>query len=530
MKRLYRYALPALSAALLAGCTDLDTAPFGSTVTSDQKEDVLAKDPSKISASITAITANFTQYAATFGESGNVHSDIGYPSIMLATDTRGTDMVSDYTGYNWFSSSLIFADSQPTDDQILMDWNTLYNQIYTCNNVIGMVDPATEDPTSQYYLAQALAIRAFDYFTLVQMHQFTYVDAPDALGVPIITPENAEEAANGGCVRSTVGEVYEFILGDLEQAISLLEKSNVSRTDKRYVSLDVAYGIRARVNLVMQNYGDALSDAQAALDNTQSSPYTREQVSVPAFIDINDNSWMWGIYVTDQDRVSTTGICNFPSHMGSLNYGYASVGAWRRISKKLFAEIPATDVRKGWFLDENGESPNLSAVFQEYITGAGAPVYTQVKYAPNGNEAGTSNNDNDIPLMRVEEMYFIIAEAQAMGGNPSEGAQTLQGFVNTYRDPSYVCMAVSPEEVREAIWQQRRIEFWGEGISYFDLLRLGKGVDRRGHGFGTDCVFNIAGNDQLMIFPIPYDEVQYNPQCEQNPLASTPTPIMDTEE
>ena len=96
MKRLYRYALPALSAALLAGCTDLDTAPFGSTVTSDQKEDVLAKDPSKISASVTAITANFTQYAATFGESENVHSDIGYPSIMLATDTRGTDMISDY--------------------------------------------------------------------------------------------------------------------------------------------------------------------------------------------------------------------------------------------------------------------------------------------------------------------------------------------------------------------------------------------------------------------------------------------------
>ena len=206
MKRLYRYALPALSVALLAGCADLDTAPFGSTVTADQKEDVLAKDPSKISASVTAITANFTQYAATFGESGNVHSDIGYPGLMLATDVRGTDMISDNIGYNWFRTSLLFTDSQPTSDQVLMDWNTLYNQIYTCNNVIGMVDPATEDPTSQYYLAQALAIRAFDYFTLVQMHQFTYVDAPDALGVPIITPENAEEAANSGCARSTVSE------------------------------------------------------------------------------------------------------------------------------------------------------------------------------------------------------------------------------------------------------------------------------------------------------------------------------------
>ena len=32
--------------------------------------------------------------------------------------------------------------------------------------------------------------------------------------------------------------------------------------------------------------------------------------------------------------------------MGSLNYGYASVGGWRRISPKLYSEIPASDVRK----------------------------------------------------------------------------------------------------------------------------------------------------------------------------------------
>ena len=195
----------------------------------------------------------------------------------------------------------------------------------------------------------------------------------------------------------------------------------------------------------------------------------------------------------------------------------------------VYAEIPATDVRKGWFLDENGESPNLSAVFQEYITGAGAPVYTQVKYAPNGNEAGTSNNDNDIPLMRVEEMYFIIAEAQAMGGNPSEGAQTLQGFVQAYRDPAYVCTATTGEDVQEAVWMQRRIEFWGEGVSYFDIMRLGKGVNRLGCGFPASTVFNIQPGDPVLVYPIPYDEVQYNPLCVQNEVVSVPTPIPDTQ-
>ena len=529
MKKIHGFVLSALSASLLAGCVDMDTEPLGSTVTSDQKEEIVAADPSKVSASVTAITANFTQYGAIYGESGNIHSDIGYPTIMLATDTRGTDMPSDDVDYNWYAGSLLFQDGQPTSRQTALDWITLYNQIYTANNVTSLIDPATEDPTLQYYLAQALAIRAFDYFTLVQLYQFTYANNPDALGVPIITEANMEAAANEGCVRATVQEVYDQILSDLGQAISLLENCGVSRSDKRYVSVDVAYGLRARVNLVMQHYGDALNDAQAALANTSSTPYTREQVSVPAFIDINDNSWMWGIYITDQDRVSTTGICNFPSHMGSLNYGYASVGGWRRISKKLYAEIPDTDVRKGWFLDENRESPNLNTEFQAYLTESTAPAYTQVKYAPHDNIVSTTDNDNDIPLMRVEEMYLIMAEAQAMNGDPGQGAQTLQNFVQAYRDPAYVCTASSPEEVREAVWLQRRIELWGEGMSWFDIMRLGKDVDRRGHGFGSTAVFNVPANDYNMVFAIPQDETQYNTLCVQNPLAEMPKPVADTE-
>ncbi len=65
----------------------------------------------------------------------------------------------------------------------------------------------------------------------------------DAPGVPIITSENAEEVAANGCARSTVKETYEFILGDLNKAIELLANTKKTRSDKRYVSLDVAYGI-----------------------------------------------------------------------------------------------------------------------------------------------------------------------------------------------------------------------------------------------------------------------------------------------
>ena len=74
-------------------------------------------------------------------------------------------------------------------------WGTLYNQIFTANNVIGTVDNETEDPTLQYYLAQALAVRAFDYFTLIQLYQFNYKGHESAMGMPLITEQNATEVA-----------------------------------------------------------------------------------------------------------------------------------------------------------------------------------------------------------------------------------------------------------------------------------------------------------------------------------------------
>ena len=48
---------------MVAGCTDLDTDPLSSTITSDQKEEVVESDPSRLEASVAAVAANFTQYA-----------------------------------------------------------------------------------------------------------------------------------------------------------------------------------------------------------------------------------------------------------------------------------------------------------------------------------------------------------------------------------------------------------------------------------------------------------------------------------
>ena len=527
MKKI-KYIASALMSVALVGCYDMNTEPLGSTITAEQKEEAVAANPERVEASVNGIVSMFYGFGKNLDES--YHNDLSYPAVMLFTDSRGIDLVSDAIGYNWFGDAVEYTDVNYKGTPTYIAWSTFYKQINAANAVTSMISADTEDEKLQYYLAQAYAVRAFDYFSLAQLYQHTYVGSEEKPCVPLITEENMDAAGSEGCPRSTVAEVYEQIVADLDGAIALLEKTSVKRADKRYVSLDVAYALRARVNLVMNKWAEAAADAAKALELTEATPYTADQVNKPTMSEIEDNSWMWGIVVAETDRPVTSGICNWPSHMGSLGYGYASVGAWRKINKSLYAAIPATDVRKGWFLNEEAYSPNLSADQAAYAANAGCPPYCQMKFGTYKDEIGTSTNANDIPLMRVEEIYLILAEAQAMAGDAAAGAATLQSLISTYRDPAYVCTATTKEQVQNQVWMQRRIELWGEGFSYFDLMRLKKGVDRRGAGFEEPYVFNIPAGDDVLIYRLPQSEIEGNPALEEadnNPEASIPEPVAE---
>lgn len=533
MKRIYYLIFIASFFFAITGCEDLDTLPEGDVVTSTQKEEVATNDPAKAEAGVNAIFAQFSQYMPNADALGaSRHNDFGYPANMLFMDHNGYDLVSDDNGYNWNGNDLDYSDRLYTSNEAQIMWNNMYAIINMTNNVIGAIPEDVDDPTTQFYLAQGMATRAFSYWVLAQLYQFNYVGNESAPCVPIITPENSNEAALEGAPRSTVQEVYDLINADINAAISLLEAAEaqgMNRADKRYIDLAVAYGIRARVKLTMHKWSEAAADATKAIELTDASPAGISDVDNPAFWSVNETNWMWGIIIQETDRVVTSGIVNWPSHMGSLNYGYANFSGGKQINKQLFESIPETDVRKGWWLDENKTSPNLNKAEADAAAGYGYPAYTQVKFAPYNNEPKTSTNSNDIPLMRVEEMYLIKAEAEAMSGG--NGKATLESFVKTYRDPEYVCTANSPETIQEEVFRHRRIELWGEGLNWFDIMRLNKGVDRRGAGFpNATMVFNIAPNSDILLWRIPEAEIQANPalsEGDNNPAAPTPDPVPD---
>lgn len=532
MKTKYIFASLLVSSLAFASCEDMDTLPEGNIVTPGQKDEIGKQDPSKIEARVNAIFAQFNQFAPNAGALGaERHNDIGYPSVMLFTDTNGNDVISDDNGYNWTGNSLDYADRSQTSLECQMVWNDMYSIVYASNNVISGVDRATTNATEKFYLAQGLSVRAFSYWVMAQLYQFNYKGNESKPCVPLITEENMEEAGKSGAPRATVQAIYTQINADLTEAIDLLvqaKEAKVGRKDRRYISLAVAYGLSARVQLTMHEYATAATAADNAIQaagNEGIAPTSIAATAKPGLWNSAEPNWMWGIIVSETDRVVTSGIVNWPSHMGSLSYGYANFSGGRQINKVLYDKIPDTDARKGWWLGSDLKSDNLSPAQQATMTGYGYAAYTQAKFAPYNNTLKNSVNANDIPLMRIEEMYLIKAEAEAMSGK--DGKKTLVKFMTDYRNKDYTFSG----DVQEEVFLQRRIEFWGEGLNWFDLMRLNKGVDRRGGGYpNSNMIFNIPNNDPVLLWPIPEAELQANQAlspADQNTPGKSPSPVVE---
>lgn len=533
-------SITAMALATLTACEDLDTEPQGNVLTAEQKGNIVDAKPERAESGVRGIFSQFNVYMPNSNAIGERHNDFGYSSIMMFTDANTEDVVSGDNGYNWCGNSLTYDDRNYTSRESQIVWNDYYSIIFNANTVIGSLDADTDDKLSQYYLAQGLAARGFCYLELAQLYQFNYKGHEQSPCVPLITVENASEAAASGAPRATVEAVYAQVKSDLTQAIDLLTKAQEQgqkRSDRRYIDLAVAYGLRARMNLAMQNWAEAAADAQAAINSTDARPATIEEVSKPTFSNANEPNWMWGIYIAETDDVVQSGIVNWISHCGTLNYGYGQYSGGHQISKKLYATIPDTDIRKGWWSNEMGICQNISDEWNTYLHDTFKPTekqeaqgivstpFTSCKFAPYQNVLNNDVNANDIPLMRVEEMYLILAEAQQMAGQ--DGKTTLENFVRTYRDPAYSCKA---SNVQNEVYRQKRIELWGEGRIWFDLMRLNRGVDRRGAGYEKNCVLLIPSGDANLLWRLPQTEINGNSALtdgDNNENKPVPTAVPD---
>ena len=520
MKTVSKYFFLAVAACLsLTACESMmDLQPEGATKTDALKQDAYNKIPANAAAEINAI---YAQMIALYAGGTSNHNDFGVASCMMLLESEGQDWIGPNTGYNWFGYADFYARNYNAAVNLLM-WNTYYKTIAACNMVCASTDPETTNPDLMANLGQARAVRAYCYSILAQLYQFTY-NAENASKpcVPIVHESLTAEqqAANP---RASLQEVYDFIMADLNYAVAALD--GWARADKAAADQAVAYGLRARVNMLLGNYADAAEDAKMAIQVSGAQPYTLADVSKPTFCHAEHNSVIWANMIVESNDVVQTGIINWPSHMSSLyTDGYTGVGTYREISSDLYSKISPTDVRKGWWLNENLESPLLDHPAYAGWKGNGVP-YANVKFGVPDDDMNNLVADADWTLMRYEEMLLIQAEGLARSNQEAAAKALLEGWVKANRDANYTCKASDEAGLVEEIWMQRRIELWGEGFAWFDLNRLEKPIIRTTSSNWPEAwIVDVDAHHDCRIWTLPDREIQNNDgidESDNNPVGN----------
>lgn len=532
---------------------DLDKLPSGDILTDTQKEDVITPAPEKLASDINGLAAGLTRYNVLNLDNAN-HFDFGYPAVCLILESLGQDFVGPDDGYNWFRGPQNYTDKTIDSEYSEFIWKTFYYNVFSANKVLEFAPKGEEERRLQIFRAQSLAFRAFSYLNLVQIYQFTYSKNKTKLGIPIISED--QESLGYNNPRATVEKVYNFIKTDLDEAIELLADYKRG-TDKSKVDQNVAYGLRARVNLLMNNWKEAAEDAEKALKGY--SPLDLTAASKPGFNSAEAINWIWGIILTPAAEVVQTGILNWPAHLCSFTgNGYTTaVGVYKDANKKFWKDIPESDIRRDWFVNykevttEEGEKDTIltSKLVEDLefeVMQGGKPKkltaaeyygwneYTNVKFHAYQNLPDNPTNASDWPLMRIEEMILIQAEGLAMSGDLTNAKKVLEDFVVTNRNPEFKSSASSLEEFQEEVWLQRRMELWGEGFSFFDLMRLEKGVVRVGEegltSYPETSRYNIEPNSDVLLYMLPQVEVNVNDGIgidDNNPSAEKPIPVKE---
>ena len=518
MKKIFKYlgssAAVAACALTLTGCVE-ETLPQSSMAT----DKIVAE-----STSATEGLANGMPAYATDVWSTSSHCYFGYPAEMIVRDM----LTGDYThvGETGYSHFISWNRNQYMGQDYMKQqfhWNYYYGFLSSVNGVIRAIDEETAAAGPLGYLGTALAYRAMLYLDLARMYEFLpndiYTDGKNNEGntvlnltVPIVDHLTTEEEAEFN-PRVPREEMFAFILGDLDKA----EKYIVNQTNTNNNSMpDLAcvYGLKARLYMWVEQYDKAQEFARKAITAAKVAPISEDRALGIATGYNTSSDFMWCANQNSETYAVQTGIINWTSWVSNqTTFGYtgASTSLYVVMDRSMYERISDTDWRKKQWVAPagsalEGQTPFMSAVDKQTM-----PAYASVKFRPNAGDAEDylTGAASAVPLMRVEEMYFIEAEA-AEHVAAGTGIALLTDFMKQYRDPAY---AYAGEDAIDEIVFQKRVELWGEGHTFFDIKRLNMSVTRGYEGTNwqdTQSLLNTNGRPAWTNYVIVKTEAATN--------------------
>ena len=420
------------------------------------------------------------------------YSNIWQMLFVLSDETQLRSDVFDYGDDYSYSMEVegVFTwqpDMWETETRINSAYADTYSFIMGVNAVLDGIDEARGDQeTRDRVKAEALGLRGFYYFFLVNLFGEPYNYNKEAIGVPLKLTAGLVE---NGMKRNTVEEVYKQIVEDLETSSELFNQLPKTRGDYRINSTTVDI-ILSRVYLFMERYDDAITAANRAIASAEGlTDYTKLAEDAEFTMYSYDNSeveWVYG----DAGEVYDGSILAPSSSLMECFTGKSD-------RRELF-----------WFSGYDWETEEM--------------VYDETIYKIS-NYGTTPTN-----TIRISEAYLNRAEAYVLSEQADKNALALADLNELRRNRivDYEDVNITDEaQLLDEIRTERYAELCFEGHRWFDLRRYGMPSikhDYKQYGKDAWMTYTLKEKDPLYTLPIPSTAIKNNIQLEQNASAYEP--------
>ncbi len=362
-------------------------------------------------------------------------------------------------------------------------YSPTYTRLMGVNAVLDGIDEAVGEVEDREQIkAEALALRGYYYFMLVNLFGEPYNYNKQALGVPLKLTADIEINGRG---RSTVEEVYEQIVSDLKAASDLFEKYPKRRGSYR-INLPATNILLSRVYLHMELWDEAIAAATKAIEN--------------------------GGILTNYVNLESAPTCISSYNYSEVEWVY---GNGNIPTRNLTGMVVSTELRNKFL-----ENPNDTRMDLWFIIEEDSWNITKKRISfPSGTPRAPTNS------IRMSEAYLNRAEAYAQKGESGAAWDDLSHLQeNRYREYSETAVTdvtVLLEKIRE----ERRLELCFDEVRWFDLRRYGMPSIshlykvRKSASWQT---YTLNEKDPLYTLPLPNEVMKENTSLQQNESAKEP--------
>jgi len=393
-----------------------------------------------------------------------------------------------------------------TSDEVQNFWSQAYITINNCNLFIdGMAASGTAvvgATIGGQYVAEAKFLRAVSYYSLLQMYARPFNEnGGSSPGVPLRLT-GVSSYGDLSMARSTVSQVYEQILKDLNEAETAIPASyanGVTNTTRAHRNTVIAY--KTRVYLTMGRYSDVITEGNKIV--SPAAPFTASGGTatggVAHALQANIVNVFRTPYTTTESILSMPfSATEGPGTQSALAYYFFQNGSVQGQAEFYLSPTgviadptwKSTDARRTGFLFTNG-----------------ARIFLSKYNSPNPYP-------DFAPVIRYAEVLLNLAEARARVNGVDAQAIALLNAVRTRSDASTVFTAAnyaSGTALVNGILQERNIEFLGEGLRNIDLMRTLQPIPAKG-----TVVTAVPVTDARYIWPISGNELLYNSLMTNN--------------